>query len=924
MICRNFSVNGGMLARNGTVQGLPADEEGRRRRPKNPSTRHSISSRASATTASKHHSRLSRRHRSTSPTTTLESSDYLLHLRAGASSHQATEPQRPPPNLAKKSVVPEPPDMPDPELTSVSYLAEALAAHDYNKTQWLLEHRFQQVATGDYSWLTELKNLDYSPLEMTDELLEKAILGPWIFEPFAPLISPPFDPEFHICPCVHFTGGAAAEADSRKGRSSEALTKDPNATGPVLSAKESIEYYCGLAGVRPAPEGSAELQLGAVNFSDDMSVATVTLVGPEDGSAVLQVLENLEYAAGALQTLGGSCSSFTFLFVVEEAEPYVELHIIPFSVIRRLRRYLDQSRKAGENDDLLDIVHKIMPFLPPNLLPGPELTTNADGRAYIASLAAQFLALALLSYAQAHCGPIMPFFLDTPLNGVVLNGSGQPPKLISSLQELDVCGSLVMLTCMGEMTGKPVFAFRRAKSKQERLRMDLSSVRMDLFARAEDILDTWGPGTFVPESTEDSDLLVSVSVGNGTITSARPWTNGKSTQQLHWSRGLKPRGETEPFHRRRKYRIGATIAENARCDANPSAGLQKALFMLEDLGTFPSYWELAERELGLGLPGGGQVGLAAFQFSQTWVKMGGTTKKAAMLCQRAIFVADLESFFGVQVSVCTGIARRVRLRELVADILPVYVAGLVTKPSLWVSLVDTHQLLDALRGSEVPTWLGSLDHEHQTAFEGLVSAVLHLLRDTGIDRKAENFVVTCIQPNLPFQCFKIPCRKENYWARMLADSEDTATFAYVTTRCLETAHIQCGGPGMSWRNSASLLWTAVSCYEERLAATPKDRWGLKHSDAYLIGRPDAALSVQVDRPNANDEPRLLASSSTIPPQYLYRFFRKARPGKPKRLREMKCFDQSAESVVVLVGGRKDGGESRPTGSGSSSSFFQLE
>jgi hypothetical protein len=30
MVCRNFSVNGGMLARNGVVQGLPASEEGNR------------------------------------------------------------------------------------------------------------------------------------------------------------------------------------------------------------------------------------------------------------------------------------------------------------------------------------------------------------------------------------------------------------------------------------------------------------------------------------------------------------------------------------------------------------------------------------------------------------------------------------------------------------------------------------------------------------------------------------------------------------------------------------------------------------------------------------------------------------------------------------------------------------------------------
>jgi hypothetical protein len=32
MVCRNFSVNGGMLARNGIVQGLPANETSRRKK----------------------------------------------------------------------------------------------------------------------------------------------------------------------------------------------------------------------------------------------------------------------------------------------------------------------------------------------------------------------------------------------------------------------------------------------------------------------------------------------------------------------------------------------------------------------------------------------------------------------------------------------------------------------------------------------------------------------------------------------------------------------------------------------------------------------------------------------------------------------------------------------------------------------------
>lgn len=40
MVCRNFSVNGGMLARNGVVQGLPASES-RSRHKRRGSSRHS-------------------------------------------------------------------------------------------------------------------------------------------------------------------------------------------------------------------------------------------------------------------------------------------------------------------------------------------------------------------------------------------------------------------------------------------------------------------------------------------------------------------------------------------------------------------------------------------------------------------------------------------------------------------------------------------------------------------------------------------------------------------------------------------------------------------------------------------------------------------------------------------------------------------
>ncbi|KAL1860712.1 hypothetical protein Daus18300_009055 [Diaporthe australafricana] len=398
-------------------------------------------------------------------------------------------------------------------------------------------------------------------------------------------------------------------------------------------------------------------------------------------------------------------------------------------------------------------------------------------------------------------------------------------------------------------------------------------------------------------------MLYSVLVGAGTITSigARTDSSMKTTPQLHWSKQVLDRPETAvPSPRNTKAIIGATISENTGCQSAP-ARLRESVPMLEEMSTFPSYWEVTERQLGLGIQGG-QPAVAILQFNQTWVKMMGANKKSIMLSQRAIYISDLNNMFGVQVSICTGIARRVRLRDLLADLLPVYVSGLVVKPPLWDSLFNKSDVISALRGSDIRQWLESLDSACRAEFEGLVFAMLYLLRDTGIDRKGDHFVVACVQSELPFQCFKIPCKKENYWSRMLIDSEDSATFAYVTTQCLETAALRCCRPSPSWSNSTALLGTAVS--QDRLAATQAtaaasalSKWSLKDDEAYLIGRPDKALYVQVKRPMGSD-PHLLVSLSTIPPEFLKRLFRK---DKLRRLREKKCYDMYAESVVISVG-----------------------
>ncbi|KAK3692675.1 hypothetical protein B0T22DRAFT_22120 [Podospora appendiculata] len=71
MVCRNFSVNGGMLARNGIIQGLPADETNRKSR--RSSRHHSSSNHGHGHGHGGHHSRRSGGdHSSSSSTASLE------------------------------------------------------------------------------------------------------------------------------------------------------------------------------------------------------------------------------------------------------------------------------------------------------------------------------------------------------------------------------------------------------------------------------------------------------------------------------------------------------------------------------------------------------------------------------------------------------------------------------------------------------------------------------------------------------------------------------------------------------------------------------------------------------------------------------------------------------------------------------------
>ncbi|GAB1317202.1 hypothetical protein MFIFM68171_07412 [Madurella fahalii] len=73
----------------------------------------------------------------------------------------------------------------------------------------------------------------------------------------------------------------------------------------------------------------------------------------------------------------------------------------------------------------------------------------------------------------------------------------------------------------------------------------------------------------------------------------------------------------------------------------------------------------------------------------------------------------------------------------------------------------------------------------------MIRNILRILQPTGLDHEGKRLVVAWPHKDDLGGCIHIPCEKENSWAGFLADSQDSATFAYMSRNCLETELVKC-------------------------------------------------------------------------------------------------------------------------------------
>jgi hypothetical protein len=780
-------------------------------------------------------------------------------------------------------------------------LADAIVSRDLETVQNLLVDNFEFVAQDEYAWLHELNEFGYTWEQIAEVLMEEANDAPWIVFERQNIERLSMDVEHHNPSCVH-RGGQNLSSSPTLISAVPQESKEHLFTFSASLTQEKVDQLvqelCGIGGVAPVSPKRNEWN-GYVEFEDSHCMASVSYAIPGQSEAIhdpivqriVTALEGFCNAVSQVQQAGLLCQSFTVL-CGSRGPPgtgYVELCNIDLGPISLFQEELDNLLSLSDSracwGSLESRAYQILS--PIGLIaPQPNLDPTLAHTRHICSLAVQFLCLGFLSYSRAHSGAIRPFFLDCPLEHIVLLGAS------NDASSLNIDVGLQELTCMGDMIKDLVVVFRRLNERIE--------PKCDLLASPEDLMDTWGPGQFLTAPAKNGNpKIYAISIGGGTIT-VDPKSSHGNHWSGHWTPGTVSRPFVESFNQHSKILIGTAVTTNEACPVDQHQRWMICSESLENLGTLEGTWDVSERQSGLQ---GGQF--VNFQFNQTWTKTPGNTLKQIQLeLPDNHLLPFLQSSWGLQVSLCTSVARRVPLRELVADVMPAFVESLFPIPQQWESLKTTHGILDAFRTQGLQAWLGRLTSELQQLVARIVRYILLTLQYTGIDKRGAHLIIAWIQRNKPFQCFKVPCEKESYWARILADSGDCATFAYITSKCLETEWLKCRGPQATWNNASALLETAVCRHrptDDKMSFPGVVPWVLKHADLYSMGKPDSLLWVRVERLVGNQQPRLHVQWSMIPRGMRFRLDVRKMPKRLQRLRERQAIDAPAEMVVILAG-----------------------
>ena len=269
-----------------------------------------------------------------------------------------------------------------------------------------------------------------------------------------------------------------------------------------------------------------------------------------------------------------------------------------------------------------------------------------------------------------------------------------------------------------------------------------------------------------------------------------------------------------------------------RADIESDLELRKCFRQsLSHLGAQDSALELKSTQAGLQ---GGQFVVP--QLLWTWERSPGRSVKWNLLYPNLGFdswIAELDNSWGLLVSLCTGVMKRARLRDLIAFVGPCSFHELIpTLPGFHDRMADD-DFVRIFGGTEdLRKWIDGIVIEYcemkigqsteisrerqmlepqtgqketlaqhraalQEQIHTMIQAVLKNLQYTGVFRK-DHLALAWMSPGQSAKQFRMSCQ-EHVWTRVLTDSSQVATFGCIGPFCFETPECPCRGT--DWNSS---------------------------------------------------------------------------------------------------------------------------
>ena len=564
---------------------------------------------------------------------------------------------------------------------------------------------------------------------------------------------------------------------------------------------------------RPAPTRPASDDVSPLT-SDDEGAAEAPRWREEAAESLKESQRIVEAVAASLEDLESwAFSRGSFSLLVQSSGHVAELRAFTVNTIVELRNVLAKAVAAlngpeGSKEDVYGVAQRcsnILDLARLSIIVERDVDSLRDDvQLAVAAIrrTAVLLDLVLVSYVGSH-GTAFHHYAELETDRISIPGYGGRLRGIT-------CSRRPLACLAGYLDDVNVWVFELEGSRPQSTGRQPYSTRqaersrgLCIVTKMEHFADVWGPVWPVEPSGGRAGEVFQYNLTRGCVAPVGPSFNGGPVE-CHWfptpdhareAAAGDPRGPVT-VSKHQLVRIGARLEANDRCAYTADHYEQDHAADLAQLGSLPEEWRGGFRPPGF--RAGEYVGLtatgvpkrlpAATLREHIWTRLNFSPETAN--------IEFLDNDLGVELSACTGNARRVPLRRLL--MLRGVLDRLDRALARWRATEWGGDLADALAAPSFAGlgWLWSGSPELRAPVAALLCRALELLHYTG---EAHGRLLAAYFHRLQPDRQAEPAAPGSEWAAWLGGSRRSAAYAAVSDVCLR---LDGGGGGCNSRERA--------------------------------------------------------------------------------------------------------------------------